>query len=234
MMTRPDVSKAVKTVFFGRPTVEYTQARENMSQGKTSGVEASRRVLSQFSAMRAVDCHPMEQFFQLALRQMMMLARCRAMNEANRKEDIRQRKCMRLSVLEHFPCPDEYRTPLQFVDLQELLQTHQNFQRTILPQWTVRYVNEKKRFPLEGRFMKEDSFAQEVKTSYGTFMNVPWTIIAKAFLKNLDTPKTSGTAIIQNQRMDIDQCFMETAGDQRRRESLRWRTSMNLHWPWPI
>ena len=45
--------------------------------------------------------------------------------------------------------------------------------------------------PLDGRFMEMDSFAQEVKSMYRTMPNVPWVVLAKSFMKNLDTENIS-------------------------------------------
>ena len=93
---------------------------------------------------------------------------------------------MHKDVLEHFPCPGEYKTPLEFVGLQDLLQTHTNYEHQLLPRWTMRYRNEKN-MPLEGRFMEGYSFAQETKSMYKTLTAVPCVVLAKSFLKCLDT-----------------------------------------------
>ena len=134
-LTRPDVSKVMNTVYFGKPIDEFKAAREAMGQGSMAKTESARRILSHYAALRCIECHPLEQYFELGLRQLGFLERCkRAMQKE--KADV-GRRLMYAEVLRNFPCPDKFKTPLEFTCLQEILKTYQNYEHQLIPQWNM-------------------------------------------------------------------------------------------------
>ena len=93
---------------------------------------------------------------------------------------------MHTEILKEFPCPDKYKTPLQFTRLQDILKLYQAHEHKLLPKWTMSYREEKK-LPLEGRYMPGDLFVREISSRDKSFPAVAWIPLAKGFLKCLDT-----------------------------------------------
>ena len=89
-------------------------------------------------------------------------------------------------ILDEFPWPEAFQTPLKFTCLQGIMKIYAEYDHSLFPKWTMKYREEKK-LPLEGRFMKEDIFVLAVLNRYKTFTNVPWIALSKSFLKCLDT-----------------------------------------------
>ena len=73
--------------------------------------------------------------------------------------------------------------------------------------------------------MEADSFAQEVKSMYKTLPNTPWVVIAKSFLKNLDTENIKDS----DHPSSKDGYRSVFYGDRRRPKKERVTQLTNIH-----
>ena len=73
--------------------------------------------------------------------------------------------------------------------------------------------------------MEGDSFAQEVKSMYKSLPNTPWVVLAKSFLKNLDTENIKDS----DHPSSKDGYRSVFYGDHRRTQKERVTQLTNIH-----